>query len=241
MFCPSCGQQVADGSAFCTNCGTHFAASTPAQPMQQDYVQHNYAVRDNELGILTEIWKYFSQMTAKYREYDATCKQVNYYAKGASSALLVWGCILASIGLFFAFIFSLDYYTQEVVPVFLLLFVLPGVPMILGGILMKVNNRKKFSRYQAQYAQLFQDIYYHYSAYTGCPIGVEYTNPDAIAYIMKQMQAGRAYTIRDALNLTVSEKANQINRYVEQIQRNTREISKQGILPVILPANMFKI
>lgn len=241
MFCPSCGQQVADGSFFCTNCGTNFSGSVPAQQAQPNYVQQNYSVRDNELGVLTEVWKYFSQITAKYREYDAACKQVNYYAKGASSALLVWGCILASIGLFLSFICSLDYSSQDAVPVFLLLFVLPGVPMILGGILMKVNNRKKFSRYQQQYAQIFQDIYYYYAAYTGCPVGVEYSNPDAIAYIMKQMQAGRAYTIRDAINLTVSEKAGQINRYNEQIQHNTREISQQGVLPVILPASMFKI
>lgn len=241
MFCPSCGQQIADGAVFCTNCGTNLAGQMPVQQAQPDYVQNNYSVRENELGLLTEIWRYFSQLAAKYREYDATCKQVNYYAQGASVALLVWGCILASIGLVFSFICSLDYSTQESALVFLLLFLLPGSLMVLGGILMQVNNRKKLSRYKAQYAQILQEIYGYYAAYTGCPVGLEYTNPDALAYLMKQMQSGRAYTIRDALNLTVSQKANQINQYTERLQRNTREISQQGSLPVILPANMFKI
>ena len=54
------------------------------------------------------------------------------------------------------------------------------------------------------------------------------------------MQSGRAYTIRDAINLTVSEKASQINRYNEQLQRNTREVSQQGSFPIVLPASMFK-
>ena len=242
MFCPNCGQQVADGTAFCTVCGTNLAGQMPVQQAQpvMEYAQHNNAVRENELGLLTEVWKYFSQINPKYQEYDDTCKKVNYYARGASSALLVWGCILASIGLLFAIIFSTDYSTQDAVPVFLLLFTLPGVLMITGGILMKVNNRKKYTRYQQQYAQLFQELYYHYAAYTGCPVGMEYTNPDTIAYILKQMQSGRAYTIRDAINLTVSEKASQINRHTEQIRRNTREVNSQGNLPVILPASMFK-
>ena len=241
MFCPSCGQQNADGSTFCVNCGTNLAGQIPVQQAQPDYVQHNYSVRENELGVLTEVWRYFSQLTAKYREYDAACKQVNYYARGASSALLVWGCILATIGLFFSIALASDYSSQDAVPIFLILFAIPGLVMILGGILMKVSSRKKYSRYQARYAQLFQDIYYHYSAYTGCPVGLEYTNPETIAYLMNQMQAGRAYTIRDAINLTVSQKANQINQYTELVQRNTREISQQGNFPVILPANMFKI
>ena len=243
MYCPNCGQQVAEGTAFCTVCGTNLAGQMPVQQAQpvMEYAQHNNAVRENELGLLTEIWKYFSRINPKYQEYDETCKKVNYYARGASSALLIWGCILASIGLLFAIIFTTDYSTQDAVPVFLLLFTLPGVLMITGGILMKVNNRKKFSRYQQQYAQLFQEIYYHYSAYTGCPLGVEYTNPEVIAYIMKQIQSGRAYTVRDALNITVSQKASQINRYTEQVQRNTQEISKAGKLPVFLPADMFKI
>ena len=40
MFCESCGSQVPDGQAFCSNCGTPIAqpaqpAPQPAQPVQQ--------------------------------------------------------------------------------------------------------------------------------------------------------------------------------------------------------------
>lgn len=39
MFCPNCGNQVAEGQSFCANCGTKMQA--PAQPVQQP-VQPTY-------------------------------------------------------------------------------------------------------------------------------------------------------------------------------------------------------
>lgn len=37
MFCPNCGTQVPDGSAFCQNCGANLAAAQ--QPVQQPQYQ----------------------------------------------------------------------------------------------------------------------------------------------------------------------------------------------------------
>ena len=43
MFCPNCGMQIPDNSAFCSNCGAKFdTAPQPPQPIQQvQYSQHN--------------------------------------------------------------------------------------------------------------------------------------------------------------------------------------------------------
>ena len=49
MFCPNCGNQVAEGQSFCANCGTKMQApAAPAQPVQpvqqpQQPVQPTYA------------------------------------------------------------------------------------------------------------------------------------------------------------------------------------------------------
>ncbi len=34
MICPNCGNQIADGTAFCTNCGTQLNNAAPEQPAQ---------------------------------------------------------------------------------------------------------------------------------------------------------------------------------------------------------------
>lgn len=43
MFCPNCGNQVAEGQAFCANCGTKMQApAAPEQPVQQPVQQPTY-------------------------------------------------------------------------------------------------------------------------------------------------------------------------------------------------------
>lgn len=39
MFCPNCGTQIPDDSAFCENCGTKIAAAAQQDPQQSPYQQ----------------------------------------------------------------------------------------------------------------------------------------------------------------------------------------------------------
>lgn len=294
MFCPNCGQQVADDASFCMTCGSKLEAAaeqTPVyeEPMQQepvyqepaqqapaqqipsyqapvyqtpmyqapayqapvqnqtpaDYQYQMNALRNSEMNALSAAWNYFAQLRGRYQEYDRVCKQVMYYARGAKNALLIWGSIALGIGLFFALGFATDPDARgsvlELALPFLCIFGIPGLLMIGGGILMKVNNRRKLAKYQKQYVELVRELCGYYAAYPGCPVGMEYSNPDTIAYIMKLLQSGRAYTIRDGINLMVSERSGRINGHTANLVRSTRAVNPQGNIPIFLPGTLFRI
>lgn len=42
MFCPHCGSQIADGSAFCPSCGVQLNASAPAAVSEQPAASSSY-------------------------------------------------------------------------------------------------------------------------------------------------------------------------------------------------------
>lgn len=231
MFCIYCGTQVADGE-FCPHCGKRIALSqtnyTPDPQAQtldaveaqllQFQVQKN-AVRQSEINSLNNAIRHFSQKKAEFDEYDTVCNLVNDYARGAKKGLIVWGVIVAVIGLLVLlvsltlrqYIHAWDNYRFVIqIPVkeILLFFVIPSAMMIAGGILMQINNRKKYAAYQEQCANLSQELYIHYTKYPNCPVGPEYTNPDILARIRDILISGRTDTIKESINILISD-ANQ--------------------------------
>ena len=111
-----------------------------------------YAFRQREIDSLNKAIHYFLQKKEEFDEYDTVYDLVNYYARGAKSGLIVWGAIVAVIG-FFVLVTNLAYsdvnryqtVTTEDITSILLVSVIPGIMMIAGGILMKVNNRKNYA------------------------------------------------------------------------------------------------
>ncbi|MBQ3230787.1 MAG: zinc ribbon domain-containing protein [Clostridia bacterium] len=261
MFCPYCGNNVPDGAAFCSSCGNNLSANqAPAQTVVNDYqyqqqqMQQQYmmqqqmqmqqfqmqknAVRQSEISALDQALRYFSQKRDVFEEYDNVCNLVNHYARGAKSALIVWGAIITSFG-FLASLSAIENGFSTFV-VFLLLMIVPGLAMITGGILMKINNRKKFNYYQDRYAVLSQELYNFYMSYPECPVGPEYANPDILALIMETLQSGRADTIKEAINLLIQD-ANDAEyvEYLNAIQENTAAINSQTRVAAIFAAASF--
>lgn len=240
MFCPHCGSQVADGVAFCSNCGGNLNAVTQVQPQVQqpayDYQAQKQAVRESEIKSLASVLAHFNQKRDEFEYYDAVCVLVNHYAQGAKKSLIVWGAIIASMGI----ICALAEASAAIDG--LIAFIIPGAAMIAGGILMQIKNRKNQEYYNAEYARLSEELYNHYLAYPNCPVGPEYVSPDILELIMEVMQSGRADTIKESINLLLAEAdQDEINEYLASIEANTSAIrANTGVAAVFAAANFFK-
>ena len=190
MFCIKCGTQIDDSAAFCPSCGqalntnSNLSAAAPAmdyssqmqmaQQMQaQQFQLQKNAIRQSEIDSINKVYNHFNLKRSAFEEYDKVGATLNHYLKGARSALIVWGAIITCISFLLA-VAALDYEGTSIFWVSVLI----GLAMIAGGIMMKVNNKRKCKLYEAEYTRLAQELNDHYYAYPMCPIGAEYSNPE---------------------------------------------------------------
>lgn len=240
MFCSNCGKQIADDAAFCMHCGKNLSAA-PAQPAQPavDFQAQKNSIRESEIKALSDALNYFSQKKSEFEEYDLVCDLVNDFSHGAKSSLLVWGCIITTFGLL-GLLATLS--EGEGALGMLLIALLPGILMMVGGILMKVNNRKKYAYFKSEYARLSQELYEYYISYPNCPVGPEYSNPEILSIFLGILQSGRADTIKESINLALNEADRaEVNAYLDMIEQNTSAINAQTrVAAFFAAANFFK-
>lgn len=246
MFCSKCGQQVADNTCFCPSCGNSLSVAhdsvqevkSAQDPMQQYQMQKN-AVRQSEYRVLDHLISHFSQKAEQYDNYDSSTEAVNYYSRGAKKGLIVWGAILAAFGSVFL-LAQFDSEAASLATVGLFVFLLPGLFMIFGGIMMQVANKKNYQKALAIWQQLSEELYNHYIAYPNCPVGPEYSNPHILVALRNTLQSGRADTIKECLNLMVAD-ANQraMEDYLAQIQRNAAQSARANTAAAIFLAASF--
>ncbi len=252
MFCNNCGVQIPEGAGFCSSCGTpvnaapvapvapavdYQAQMMQAQMMQaQQFQMQKTAVRQSEINALTNVYNYFNVKRNSFQQYDQVCEQLNYFARGAKSGLMVWGIIVLA----FSAIMSLGVFAGEVPAAALLVFLVPGAAMLTGGILMKKNNKSKCAYYQAEYLRLSQELNDYYAAYPQCPVGAEYANPEILELILGVLNSGRADTIKEAINVLIAE-ANQaeMTAYLQNIQAYSEQASARAGTAAIFAAASF--
>ncbi len=243
MFCPYCGTPVAEKTAFCVNCGGRvtpapqpaYAAPNPYEAQLQQYQMAKEATRQKELEALSAAITHFSQKANAYKDYDDACKKVNHYAPGAKVALLVWGIIVAAIGLLMLFTDLSEGASPEAA---LLVLFLPGNAMIAFGIVMKLRSSRNLERYREQYGHLSVELMNHYLSYPNCPVSPEYTNPEVLIHFYRMIQSGRADTIRDCVLQFGN--GRETNQYLTAIRQNTTDINAQtGISTFFVPASFF--
>lgn len=257
MYCPYCQSSIVDDSVFCKQCGKRVnevpeqpAPVDPFQQQAQQYQQQCDALRKNELSSLNHVLQHFAQKQRSYDLYHNVCANINRFARGASKALLVWGCIVFSIAATFILLLAPDMidgymYTEDIISaltIFGLLGFLPGILMIVGGILMKVNNHRKLSSFRDQYTALSHELYQHYLNYPASPVGPEYSDPRILIKIQDHIASGRANTISESLNhLVAASNQRAISQYMELTARNTAECNRQNNFGCILiPPHFFR-
>lgn len=260
MYCPNCRAVIADGAKFCPSCGSsvtpaqnnYFSAPQPVSPVPQPtpsvgyretYEAQKNAIRQSEMNALHRALQHFSLKMDEYDTYDYVCDQVNRYARGAKSGLLVWGAIIFTFSLLVMLAASGILSAAEApaeLYVLAFIFLIPGAAMLAGGILMKVNNRRKYNYFLQEYDRLSAELYDHYRSYANCPVGPEYSNPHILASIMQVLQSGRADTVKDSINLMIADSNYRaMNQYLDQIQRSTAAINAQTRAAAIFMAARF--
>ncbi len=244
MFCPKCGQQIADDAQFCMHCGNAINATAPAPAPAQpvvDYQAQKNAIRQSEMKSLSDALEHFNKKRSEFEEYDLVCDLVGDFSRGAKSALLVWGIIISAFSLL-ALFGSLSEGEMGGVLGSLLFITLPGAMMIVGGILMKKNNKRKRIYFENEYARLSQELYDHYASYPNCPVGPEYANPEILEILLGILQSGKADTVKEAINIALSEADRaEVNEYLNMIERNTANINANTRAAAFFAAaNFFK-
>ncbi len=232
MFCSRCGQQIPDDSTFCSSCGNQVCAASDYQPlvnddyeeqMQRELQMQKNVMRQNEMQKLDAAIQYFLIKKSVYDEYDIAAKRMNYYKRGAKSGLIVWGAILMFFGLITCFAVAGS--GESAMPFFLAI-LLPALLMLTGGILMKVNNRVKLKRYIKRFAETYAELYNHATQYPECPVPLQYSNPDILEAVMLVLNADRADTIGDALNLLMQEGVDDRYRmFLDRINAKSNAVS----------------
>ncbi len=205
MFCSKCGNQIPDNSVFCSACGAQVNQAGNIQFQAQFQAQKN-AIRQSEIQAVNNAINYFSQQKYTFEKFYNTFESVNYYKRGAKSGLIIWGAILCFLGFFASITGTISAITERtlVIPtlaVFFFIFSVPGMLMIIGGILMKINNRKKYKKAVQDYNEASAEINNIYASYTNCPVGMEYCNPNVLHIILNILESGRADTVKEAVNL----------------------------------------
>ena len=208
--------------------------TNPGYPAQDPYIQYQQrsAMRQIEISVLSEIIRHFSAQQGSYDAYDSNAKNLVYYAKGATDALLVWGIIVTVLGIIFS----------NIAVGFGMVFWIPGCMMIFGGILMKVSSRNKLNKCRNTHKQLTQELYQHYLKYTNCPVGPEYTNPKILQVLMNILQSGRCDSIKEAINCMLSG-GNQkvITRYYQQMQKQVTSLNAElGICVIFAAGHLYR-
>ena len=231
MFCNNCGSAIPDGAPFCSNCGSAVNGAPQAQ-MQQFQNQKN-AIRQSEIAALENAKAYFEQKRDIFNKYDQLAELVVEFAGGAKKSLIVWGAIIFVIG----FIILVTGGGGASV-----LFLLPGSAMIAGGILMQINNKKKYNQYLNEFADVMNELSDYYNAYPNCPVGAEYANPDIIECILGAIKSGRADTVKESINLLISDAERaELNARMEAIETYAAQTSASAATAAFFSAaNFFK-
>ncbi len=232
MFCSNCGKEVNTEGSYCSYCGKPVAA--PAENTAP-------VNREEELAKLDRLIQYFMPKSAAYGAYEAACEKIKKYSKGSSNALIIWGAIVLSVGLMILIAEAGELDFRDSLIASGVLFLLPGLLMLGGGILHKVLCSKKRRESLSNYEKLSNELYNHF---LGCPnpeVGPEYTNPVILIKLFNIIRGGRADNLKEAFNiLYISANQQAINNHVSRVRRSVSEAKLFDASPVIfLPSQYF--
>lgn len=198
-FCSSCGTDVGD-AAFCPKCGASINESgvAVAQNANVSTLNQQKNLRQ-ETGIeLAKLYEYFNQKRPIFDEYDGLLEQAEKITKKSIRKKQIWAGVSIAIALMcFRDVFAGNF--SELVGVL----IFGGIAALL--IYLAKNAKDKLAAGENRMIEIQNELQQHYNAYEMCPIGIEYCDPDIIKNIADVVRAGRADSIKEAINVLLDD------------------------------------
>lgn len=187
MFCSKCGFEFSDDTNFCPKCGTPINGTSASFN-----VNNQKNLRDEALQTIEQLQDYFSEKHPQYDEIDKLDRKVLKAKKLTFLKLLI---VIIVFFLLFAqsFLIFKDNWLLACVP--------PAIAIVILIIL----NKLRIKKMEERQTQVLYEIIDHYNELSYCPIGVEYTDPQSLESIRSIVYAGRAETIKEALNIMIDD------------------------------------
>ena len=190
-YCEKCGAMVSEGALFCANCGNRINNGIIQNTNTVQFVSNTDNERIQTAQQLSEIYDYFECKGKLYDEYDRLTWIINTRKgfKMREAVVLVLAIIIDPLILYGALM-------QKEIWILIL-----ALPLPIAFVYMIVNRKRQYNNAIERYAVVSKDLSDHYEAYGYCPIGIELTNPKIIHSIADKVRQGRAYSIKEAINI----------------------------------------
>ncbi|MCR4740323.1 MAG: hypothetical protein K5886_08710 [Lachnospiraceae bacterium] len=215
LKCPGCGANIElDESrdfGFCSYCGYKMMLKDVVE------VRHREASSTDRysdgMTEMTKIMDYFGQISDKYQKREELKKQYAELQKKGYKALTGWGIVITVIGLL-----SISSGAFGVV------LLIVGCLFLAGGYSQGEKSKKEMEAIKPQITQLENEIIKHYEDYGVCPLGIEYTQPAVLSILSNYIRQGRAYNVKEAINLLEDEN---YKNEMRQIAINTQKAAEE--------------
>lgn len=201
-FCPKCGNNVGD-AAFCSKCGSKIETDELSTIEQNDLSNNNSQMnqRIQAASELTKLYDYFFAKNYIFEEHDKEEKNYNYLLKQTYNGIATLLALSLTVA---AYSLLLGISSRKISIVTLI----SGAIAVFFYIIYNKKTKEKknkLNEIKNQLTKLEDELSDHYNAYGYCPIGIEYSNPRIIRTIADIIRAGRADSIKEAINIMLDD------------------------------------
>ncbi len=191
------GQPIYQAPVYQTMPGAGYAY--PTQPMM--YNSAFAQAREAALAELNTILNHFAPKVDVYQKYENVNKDIEKYSK-TSRAPIVWGIIVALLGIFFLFdgIFGVKHAADKV-PYYIIagIFAAIGAGLIALFFLKMKSHKKKKEDLIVEAGELSNQLQLIYNGCGNCPVAPEYSDPRILFKLQAIIISGRCATVPEAL------------------------------------------
>ena len=226
-FCPQCGAPYQQNAAFCASC------SAPRNNSANYTFQQAAQTRNELLDSLAVAYRYFMEKQEQFNQVEKLTMKKNSY-KPIKVGILVAGGLL----LLLAFVYTISFIVETFFPsleypITMLLTNNPAVMwiifiVVLPYIARQINKqyiRKAKEKDANEIEAAVAEIEDHYNNWPECPVPLVYSTPMAISQLYKVVESGRAYSIKEAINIAIHDaQAQQWTDQQSRVMKNQERI-----------------